>query len=141
MFDLPELTTLNTTPGFYPEDIEEKLPEEIQGRPPGSKEESRVSLALDYFGTDYIYQYQFNGGNQVRGGQLIDFIAKTQPLWTPIYIQSSYWHGPTKKYADTIKQREFMKATRGYFRDPVLVWDYELTSIEQAKTTIKEKVL
>lgn len=141
MFDLPDLVTLNTTPGFYPEDTEEELVMEYNGRTVGSKEEARACFALEYWNTEFYVQYEFNGGRNVRGGQLIDIMAKTIPLWTPIYIHGSYWHGPTKKYEDTIKMREFQKATRGYFKDPVVLWDYELTSKEQAINTIKEKVL
>jgi hypothetical protein len=141
MFDLPKLESFQTTKGFFPEETDEQLPSTIQGRSVGSKEEARAVLALEYYGTDYIYHYEFNGGTGVRGGQEIDILAKTVPLWTPIYIQSGYWHGPTQKYEDQIKMREFKKATRAYFRDPIEIWDYELTSIEQARTTMKEKVL
>ena len=93
---------------------------------------------MEYWGMKYIYQYEFNGGRDVRGGQLIDFIAKTAPLWTPIYVNGEYWHGPHRKYEDTIKQREFARATRGSFLPPKILWDYELTSIEQARTIIKD---
>jgi hypothetical protein len=141
MFDLPGLEPLNISAGFFDEKDEENLPMIIKGQPADSKEEARAALALEYWGIDFIFHYQFNGGTQVRGGQVIDLIAKTVPLWTPIYINGEYWHGSTKKYEDTIKQREFTRATRGSFLPPKIIWDYELTSIEHARATIKDKVL
>lgn len=129
------------SPGLYPDQEEEQLPEYIQGYKVKSKLEARVALALEYFNIKFIYQYKFNGGTQIRGGQLIDFIAKTAPLWTPIYIQGSYWHSLNEKYEDTIKIREFTRATRSTFRDPVILKEPDLQSIDAAKSEIKEKVL
>lgn len=127
-------------PGFFDEQ-EEELPEVIQGKTVRSKLEARVALALVYYKIDFVYQYKFNGGTQIRGGQSIDFLAKTAPLWTPIYVQGQYWHGEEKKYEDTIKVREFNRATRAMFRDPVLLLEQDLYSIEAAKNQVKEKVL
>lgn len=127
-------------PGLFPQAEEEDLPTTIQGKRVGSKNEARVCLALDFFKIPYIYQYTFNGGSRVRGGQVIDILAKTVPLWTPIYIMGAYWHGETKKYEDTIKIREFTKATRGYFRDPVIFEEAETMTIDQAKGTVRSKL-
>lgn len=129
------------TAGFYAENAEdEKLLQFIQGKSVDSKEEARACMALDYLRTDYIYHYEFRGGTQVRGGQVIDILAKTVPLWTPIYIQSEYWHGPTKKYEDTIKIREFKAANMGMFQDPIEIWDYDLTTIDQAIATMRARL-
>lgn len=136
---LEDLTAdfLKTPAGFYNEIQNEDLPEEIQGKKVQSKEEARSCLALDFLGLEYIYQYEFAGGTRVRGGQQIDILAKTVPLWTPIYIQSKYWHGTTFADTDTMKQREFRKATRGWLAEPLLVEDYELTSVSQAIETYR----
>jgi len=143
MADVAQESIVRIEPGFYSlqSSEDEELPEYIQGKTAGSKLEARVALALEYYDIDYIYQYNFNGGNQIRGGQVIDFIAKTVPIWTPIYVQGEYWHSKKQEYEDTIKIREFARATRSVFADPVVLRGKDLQTLDSAKLQIKEKVI
>jgi hypothetical protein len=84
------------------------VPEEamglIQGLVPDSAEEWRVSLSLDKYGWEYIYQASVNGGRNMRGGQVIDFLVETAPKQTALYIQGEYWHGSKQENKDELLQ-------------------------------------
>ncbi len=80
----------------FKEPKDEEIIQPVQGQIPSSKEEYWVALALERLGIAFIYQYSISGGRSVRGGQVIDFLAYTVPLPTPIFVQGEYWHGGTK---------------------------------------------
>lgn len=110
---------------------EENLPTIIQGSSVGSKEEARVSVALDELGFDYMYQYQLFGGRNVRGGQVIDFIVQIPPHPIPIYVQGRYWHSAKMAPEDQLKIAAVDQLD--WLDEPLLWYDDELTSIEAAK--------
>ena len=119
------------------EDREEQLPETIQGQRRGSKEEARACVALGYLQIPFRYQVWWNGGSEFRGGLIIDILAETRPKPTPIFVQSRYWHGPTRKAkgVDAWNLARLRQRTQSYWADPLEVWDYQLTSIQQAIDT------
>ena len=118
-------------------DREEDLPSTIQGRPRGSTEEARACVALGYLSIPFRYQVPMFGGTSFRGGIVIDILAETRPKPTPIFIQNTYWHGPTRKAigVDAWNLARLRQRTKSYWADPLEVWDYQLTSIEQAIDT------
>lgn len=113
-------------------ELEEKLPEEIQGKRVQSKEEARVAVALDYLGWRYIYQYPIAGGSRLRGGQVIDFLVFHRPTPRPLLVNGSYWHNPLRGAEDAYKAAKIRSMTSGRWGSPVVVWDYELRDIRQA---------
>ena len=116
---------------------EEELPETIQGRARGSTEEARACVALGYLQIPFRYQVPMFGGSSFRGGIIIDILALTRPKPTPIFVQSTYWHGPTRKAKgiDAWNLARLRQRTQSYWADPLEVWDYQLTSIQQAIDT------
>jgi hypothetical protein len=120
----------------------EPLPEEkpigiVQGRIPRSKEEWRVANALWKLQIPFRYQVDFNGGANVRGGQVIDFLVSTVPMPTPLYVQGSYYHPQATRGEEEYKQRKLRQYTRGYYAMPKEAWDYQLQTMDMAYQTMK----
>lgn len=109
---------------------EEELPTVVHGNVVGSKEEARVSVALDKLGYEYYYQYQMFGGRNVRGGQVIDFIVQVPPKPIPIYVQGRYWH--SNKMAPEDQLKIAMVDQIEWLDTPKLWYDDELTSVQDA---------
>jgi len=116
---------------------EESLPTSIQGKPVGSIPEARVSVALDRLGFKYIYQYSIAGGTSVRGGQVVDFWTYTAPLPTPIFVQGLYWHRSSKETEDRLKQIDISRRFRGQVNDPLLIWEDNISSVDEAYQYLK----
>lgn len=112
----------------------------IQGQVPGSIEEWRFAQALDFLKVKYYYQYSVMGGAQgLRGGQIIDFLVKTAPLPTPVYIQGEYWHySGTKRQESAYKIAALMAEYRGTFAEPIEIPASLLTSIDDAVEIARE---
>lgn len=122
-----------------PRQQEEEL-RPIQGKKPGSREEYRVSKALDRLKLDYIYQYSFMGGSSRPGGQIIDFWVYTVPLPTPLYVQGKYWHGSGKRASDLLKQSRVARVLRGMVNLAIEIWDYEIPTMEKAYQVCRERL-
>lgn len=76
----------------------------IQGLTPASVEEWRVAQSLNKYGWEYDYQYSVNGGRSRRGGQVIDFLVRTNPRNTALYVQGEYYHGTRQEQKDRLMQ-------------------------------------
>ena len=97
--------------------------------------EWRVALALEKLHVPYIFQYELGGGRTLRGGIVLDFLALTDPLSTPIDVRGEYWHGAKQKIDDDLGLE--LLNSRGNFAEPVILYGGELQSIEQAYSTVK----
>lgn len=124
-----------------PVKLEVELPALIQGRPPGSKQELYVAWALNKLKLNYKYQFSVKGGRSRRGGQVIDFMVYTLPLWTPVYVQGMYWHRDAKRNADKLKMNEVKVILRGRIKEPLELWEEDLQSAEMALETVRREVL
>jgi hypothetical protein len=137
-------TQKKTPPRFPPANPKpvESTPSEapigvVQGRIPKSKEEWRVANALWRLGIPFSYQVDFQGGAMVRGGQVIDFLVRTVPLPTPLYVQGTYWHPEKTRLEQVYKLQTVRRVTRGTYAMPKEVWDYDLKTMDQAYETLK----
>ena len=100
--------------------------------------EWRVALALEKLKVPYIFQYQLAGGRTRRGGIVLDFLALTDPLSTPIDVRGEYWHQPKQRIDDDLGLA--LMQSRGNFAEPVIIYGGELSTIEQAYSTVKRKL-
>lgn len=108
----------------------------IYGKTAGSTYEWRYALGLWFWGWEFLYQVNFFGGRRTAGGQVIDFLVETIPIRTPVYVYGNYWHGGTKKDADTFA-RLTLQAAMGYSINPPLVVEgVHVTDVETAKNTV-----
>lgn len=110
----------------------------IKGRRPGSLQEWRVAIALDRLKLEYRYQVSISGGQRVRGGQVIDFLVYVGAGAVPVFVQGRYWHTGKHSLEDNLKQDQ---AKRIFRREPVLLWEEKLGSIEEAVKAVKEALL
>ena len=119
------------------EKAEENLPETVQGKGVGSKEEARVAVALPMLGLGFRYQVPIAGGRNFPGGLVLDFLVETTPLPTPMAVQSSYWHGTRKPRGQDLLMLAKIKRVMGHaWADPVEIWDDQLQSVADALTNI-----
>ena len=128
-------------PTAKPDKWKIKKPSSIQGYTRFSQPELFVSIALSKLDLSYTYQYSVKGGRSRRGGQIIDFMVYTLPLWTAVYVQGDYWHRSAKRNEDLLKMDELMTLMRGKIKRPVELWEYELPDIDKAMEVIRRRVL
>lgn len=107
----------------------------IQGKPAGSINEANVADALIKLGYEFEFQYYF-GGAGLRGSQIIDFLVFTPPRPTPLFVHGKYWHTNSNALEEELKMAEITSRTRGTWAQPVIIWDYECESVEQAKNIL-----
>ena len=100
--------------------------------------EWRVALSLEKLKIPYKFQFEIMGGRAVRGGIVLDFLALTDPLSTPIDVRGEYWHQPKQQIEDDLFLALAM--SRGSFAEPVILYGGELQSEEQAFATVKREL-
>lgn len=121
---------------------EENLPTEIQGRKVRSKDEARVAVALGMLGYGFRYQVSIKGGNQRKGGFVLDFLVFTSPLPTPMPVQSEYWHlvGQRRAEIDKIQMAYMRKRFRGIWAEPKPIWDHQTRTVAQTYSTLRKMI-
>ena len=100
--------------------------------------EWRVALSLDRLKIPYKFQYALMGGRSTRGGIVLDFLALTDPLSTPMDIRGEFWHQPQQRVDDDLALAIMM--SRGQFAEPVILYGAELQSEEQAFAAVKREL-
>jgi hypothetical protein len=115
----------------YLDRAEPEVITQIQGQDPGSPQEWRYAMALDYLKIRYYYQYEVLQRTGIRGGQRLDFLLKTAPLPTPVYIQS-YWHEGSREAESKFKIAAIMAEYRGVFAEPIEVDGSQINCVQDA---------
>lgn len=117
---------------------EENLPETIQGIAVGSKNEARVAVGLGIIKIPFTYQYQVLGVG-LPGSMRIDFLCHTIPAPTPLFVQSTYWHGPgfVRNDKDKLNQAFLMHQFPSWMPAEE-IWDYESTDVQQAVAHLRQ---
>lgn len=83
----------------------------INGREPGSAYEWNMAKALWFYGwDDFMYQVGVLGGYEVRGGQTLDFLVPTRPMWTALAVDGGYWHSNASK--EQLKDAALLRGLR-----------------------------
>jgi len=83
----------------------------INGREPGSEYEWNMARALWFYGWDeFLYQVGVRGGYEIRGGQVLDFLVPTRPMWTAMPVDGGYWHRNAAN--EQLKDAELLRALR-----------------------------
>lgn len=127
-----------------PEPEEEKQPEQeiqpIQGIMPDSRAEWTFALALNKLGYIYIFQYRVMD-YPLRGSQKIDFwVLNTVPHPTPVYIQGAFWHLGSKTAESSYKIAELRRIFRGRINEPAIIYDFEITTLDDAIRVAKQRL-
>lgn len=108
----------------------------IQGQTAGSWNEVYVAVALDKLDIEYIYQYQFGTGRNVRGDYRIDFVV-SNPFPTPVEIYGEYWHTGQLGADDRLRQAIIEQK---FGRQLVVIWGNECDTAEKAMAVVQARV-
>ena len=98
-------------------------------------------MALDKLKLKYKYHFVVKWGTARRGGQVIDFMVYTLPLWTPVLVQGTYWHRSAKRNADILKMNDLRVTLRGKIKKPVELWEKDLLDAEMALEKVRRELL
>ena len=99
----------------------------IHGQEAGSFAEWVVALALWYLKTSFIYKYNIPNTRFV-----IDFYIDAGPDWVPVDVRK-FWG-----YAETSVQRFRRRAVEQILnRTLAVIWDYQVSTFEEAITTVR----
>lgn len=122
-----KLSALKSSEGYY-----------IQGQK-ASSYEYNVARALENLGYEYYFQYPIYGGREKPGGQVIDFIIYTTPLYTPLEVNGNYWH------KDALFELKQEIAVNDYFWGRMnkleILWGEQCDTYEHAQEALKDLLL
>lgn len=93
---------------FFPPSAkpEELLTGYVHGQRASDLEE-RLAMALDFFGMEYIFQFEVDSAYSIPGeGRLIDFIVNDGGLWIPLEPGAGFVHAsPSQMERDRTRQQ------------------------------------
>lgn len=112
-----------------------------QNKPVGSVQEWRFILALEHYKFQYEYQVPIAGGRTRRGGQVLDFMVYTEPLYTPISIVGEYWHGGQNALDDELREYSLQSIYRGKVKQLLKVKDYEIPDVDSAMKIVRRELI
>ena len=110
--------------------LEEQLPTVIQGKPVDSVEEARVAVALEILGWRFVFHKAYYGGRSTAGGIIVDFLILTPGAYTPLLVQSRYWHSIRDRRAKDFYQISRLSRIPN-LAAPLEIWDYEIKTVQQ----------
>jgi len=70
---------------------------------------------------------------------VVDFLALTHPLSTPIWVNGGFWHKGKRAVEDEYQQNLLAWAKRGELNDPVVLWDQDCNTKEAALSAIRRE--
>lgn len=108
----------------------------IHGQKAGSKPEWYVGIALVKLGWSFDFQLSYFGGRAVAGGMVLDFLVKTLPDPTPIFVQGAYWHSGKRQEVDALQIANMRQAFGGRMRNPILLEEKDLANPDAAYDTL-----
>lgn len=100
-------------------------------------EEANVGIALQRLKLEFYPQYSIDGGNSVRGGQIIDYVVYNPPLVIALNCQGKYWHGGKRTMDDEIKQAAQTK----HGLTPMEIWEDDYLTVEAALRWLRRNLL
>lgn len=70
--------------------------------------EYKISIALDTLDYDYIFQYKLWGGQELRGGVVVDWVVNT-PSPVPMEYDGAHWHTGEASIEDRFQRARVAK--------------------------------
>jgi hypothetical protein len=113
---------------------------EVHGKR-ASSYEYYVSVALDKFGLDYLFQVDYWGGRRLAGGMVLDFLVFTEPVPTPIFVQGAYFHQGERRSVDSFQAAQLQHLFHGQVRPALFWYNPDVSSIEAAERAVKRDIL
>jgi len=128
---------------FRVEKPAEEMVGSIQGQMAKSLPEWYVALALWKLGWAGYFKYQakYFGGHSLRGGQVLDFLVYTMPLYTVIFVDGDYWHGNAlNQEVDKVARDNLRNKLMGRIRAPVVLTGSRLQTKQMAYNEVWKAV-
>jgi len=119
---------------------EEDTPGLINGQPAGSSYEWNTARALWALGWRFGYQVPVMGGRQVRGGQVLDFLVHTVPLYTAVIVNGDYWHQTDEEYTMNELMAALLREGKQVNNEPVVLWAAQAATYEAAYSYLYSKI-
>ena len=113
---------------------------EVKGKD-ASSYEYNFAMALDYYKLEFLFQVSYWGGRRFRGGMVLDFLVFTVPVPTPVWVNSDYWHSGRQKEVDFLQQILLSSVFRGRLRKALVLWGKDVGTYEDAKSTVRRKLM
>lgn len=110
----------------------------IQGKVPDSVEEYRVAKALYKVQIPFEFQWLpplYRYGE--RGSTVVDFLLKTAPLPTPLFIDGKYFHQNQTSGQDELLRARLFQAMAGRIARPRSIPDTMLKDQDMADAQIR----
>ena len=112
----------------------------IQGVQADSINEINVAAALSKLGFEYEF-HKVYGISGVRGSQEIDFLVYTVPKPTPLFVHGRYWHTGARATEDALKMAELESQTHRFWDTPVIIWEEDCETVDDAMTAIRKELM
>ena len=108
----------------------------IHGIVSTSKYENNYAGSLEKYGWEYDYQVSLFGGRDVVGGTVVDFIVKSVPLPTPVYVGSRHWHSGARAEWEKVLDVLINARLRKYYQAPIRLEDQEVDTPEASDRSV-----
>jgi len=119
---------------------EKETPGIIQGRQAGSMLEWNTARALWLLNWSFYYQLDVRGGNDVRGGFIVDFLVDTVPAKTPLMCNGRYFHTETMSEYQAIEINRALRAMGYHIRDALILWEEHGLTVQDATAWLFKEI-
>jgi hypothetical protein len=99
--------------------------------------EANVGYALQYLKVDFVPQYSLDGGNAIRGGQIIDYVLYIPPIPIALNCQGKHWHTNQTRLEDELKQA----AQRRHGFLPMEIWEDDYETVDKARDWLRQNLV
>jgi hypothetical protein len=125
---------LDTSLSWKPEPFMPSQRYTVQGQD-ASLYELYIAIALQEFNLEFEFQYAIEGGWTRAGGQVIDFMVHTAPLYTPLEVNEEYWH---RDPSLEIYLADRIRAVLGPdYAEMLAVWGEECDTQDKARQSVR----
>lgn len=114
-----------------------QVPDYWQGVKIGSVNEWYVIMALNKLKLEFEYQVPVNGGNRIRGGQIVDFMVKFGGRYQPIQVFGEYYHNESMKTEDELKLAQLQQYYGNRIHTPRIIYGSQSDTYEHALKAVK----
>lgn len=95
-----------------------------------------VAKALDRIGLEYTFQLSLGGGRRAFG-MVLDFLVKTVPLPTPVWVHGEHWHMGDRRAKDLRQMTMVSELMGGEVAQPVEIWGTESNNENAAYAAVR----
>ena len=103
-----------------------------------SENELNVALALEKLKLLFEFQVSIAGGRGRAFGLVLDFLGKTVPRDTPLWVHGEYWHTGDRRAKDLRQQDTVREYMQGQVNPAVEIWGNQSKTEEIALLYVRQ---